>query len=345
MGDARGGPTQPGRPAMVSAIRSRAFSLVYQPIVHLDTAELAGVEVLCRCDDGTPADEWFEACEAEGLASEMDVAVLDLVARDLHRLPAGYVAVNLSATTLASAPPRLLELVTELAARRPLVLELTEHAAVTDYVETMVCLRRLRRAGVLFAVDDAGAGHSTFRHIVRLGPDIIKLDRSIIQRVDRDPTRVALVGSMVIFAGEVGAVVVAEGIETAEELAAVRVAGVTRGQGYGLARPQGLPLASLDYEPVPFVDLVAQGDGTAARIGEGGGDGHEVDPVQAAYRMRAVLTSMASTVGILRRSDGRLSTDEFRALCATLARQVAHLGVDLEDVIPGPGLPASSSVD
>ena len=340
MGSAKGVRT-PGRAAIESAIRAEGFAMVYQPIVHLDTGELAGVEALCRCDDGTPADAWFDACERTGLASEMDLAVIELVLRDLPQLPEGYVAVNLSATTLATASPHLLELLGQAARERQLVLELTEHAAVDDYPATTASLRALRTAGVLFAVDDAGAGHSTFRHIVRLGPDIIKLDRSITRHIDADATRRALVGSMVIFAGEVGAVVVAEGIETSEELATVRAAGVSRGQGYGLARPQTLPLAEVDYEPVPFLDLAAADSSPFDLVDRG----YSHDPRQAAYRMRAVVASMTNAINILRRSDGRLGVDEFRALTAGLARQVGHLGADLEDLIDDPRLSASSGVD
>jgi EAL domain-containing protein (putative c-di-GMP-specific phosphodiesterase class I) len=342
--DASEGPPQLGRSALESAIRAGAFGLVYQPIVHLDTGELAGVEALCRCQDGTPADAWFEACERHGVASEMDVAVIELVLRDFGRLPPGYVAVNLSATTLEAASPKLLDLVGEAARQRQLVLELTEHAAVSDYPATTASLSALRRAGVLFAVDDAGAGHSTFRHIVRLGPDIIKIDRSITQRIDTDPTRRALVAAMVIFAGEVGAVVVAEGIETGAELAAVRAAGVTRGQGYGLARPQSLPLAELDYQPVPFLDLVA-GSGTGGVLTTGVAEALAIDPVQAAHRMRAVVAAMANSISILRRSDGSLAVDEFRALCGSLARQVEGLDADLADLIRFTSIGESSSVD
>lgn len=341
MSDADEGPTGLGRGAIEAAIRAEGFAMVYQPIVHLDTGELAGVEALCRCHDGTPADTWFDACERTGLASEMDVAVIELVLRDLPALPGGYVAVNLSATTLATASPRLLDLLGRAAQARPLVLELTEHAAVSDYPATMAAITALRTAGVLFAVDDAGAGHSTFRHIVQLRPDIIKLDRSITSRIDADPTRRALVSSMVIFAGEVGAVVVAEGIETPAELATVRAAGVSRGQGYGLARPQSLPLADLDYAPVPYLDLVAGGR-SPEELAEGG---RFLDPTKAAYRMRAVVASMMNTISILRRSDGRISTEEFRALTSALARQVEHVGADLEEVIALAGLAEPSNVD
>ena len=338
--DASEASTTGGRAAIESAIRSRAFRLVYQPIVRLDTGTLEGVEALCRCDDGTPPDRWFEACERHGLASDMDTAIVELLLDDLDRIPPGYVAINLSATTLEEAPPQLLAVVGAAARRRQLVLELTEHAAVSDYPATTASLATLRQAGVRFAVDDAGAGHSTFRHILRLGPDIIKLDRSITRRIDHDATRRALVGSLVIFAGEVGATVVAEGIETAEELAAVRALGVSCGQGYGLARPQSLPLAALDYAPAPFVDLVAGGVGVGARprpAHEGG-----TEPAHAAHRMRAVLASVRHGVGLLRRSDGRIGSEQLRAITAGLTRQVDLLGADLEDLIAlgGPAGPA-----
>jgi EAL domain-containing protein (putative c-di-GMP-specific phosphodiesterase class I) len=308
------------------AIRRRAFRLVYQPIVHLDSGDLSGVEALCRCDDETSPDVWFAACERLGLAAAMDVAILELALDELDALPTGYVAINLSAATLADAPVALLSLVGEAADRRQIVLELTEHAEVTDYPATTAALAALREAGVLFAVDDAGAGHSSFRHIVRLGPDIIKLDRSITERIDGDATRKALVGALVIFAGEVGAVVVAEGIETRGELAAVRAAGVSRGQGFGLAPPQPLPLAPVIYEPVPFVDLVAEAGPFEEPDPEG-------DPMRAAHRMRAALAAMNKGVGLLRRSDGELDIEEFRAICSALARQLDGLSGNLDHLV------------
>ena len=343
MSDASGGPTEPDRSVIESAIEAKAFTMVYQPIVQLDTGVLAGVEALCRCADGTPPDVWFDACERLGLASDMDAVVVELVLGDFAQLPPGYVAVNLSATTLATASPRLLDLVGRAAEQRQLVLELTEHAAVDDYPATTASISTLRKAGVLFAVDDAGAGHSTFRHIVHLGPDIIKLDRSITERIDGDAIRRALVGSLVIFAGEVGAVVVAEGIETKEELATVRAAGVSCGQGFGLARPQPLPLAPLTYEPVPFVELVAGDDEEEHRGADGRTRG--LDPVQAASRMRAVVASMAKAISMLRQTDGTIEVDEFRALTAALSRQVSHLGADLDDVLAAGGRPAASTLD
>jgi EAL domain-containing protein (putative c-di-GMP-specific phosphodiesterase class I) len=328
---------------MEQAIRSRAFQLVYQPIVDLDTGRLAGVEALCRCLDGTPADDWFPACEHFGLASAMDVAVLELAVQDLPSVPPGYVSLNLSATTLEDAPPMLLSLVEDASAERQIVLELTEHAAVRDYPATTASLRALREAGVLFAVDDAGAGHSTFRHIVRLGPDMIKIDRSITQHIDDDPTRRALVGAMVIFAGEVGAVVGAEGIETDAELAAVRVAGVSSGQGYGLAPPQPLPLAPLAYEPAPYVDLVVGESAPPAVRGKRGAS--REDETATIHRMRAGLAAMERSVSLLREADGTMPLAQLRAVGSALARRLGALSDDLDELSSGHALRSPTPFD
>ena len=328
------------RRAVESAIENRAFQLVYQPIVDLDRGIVAGVEALCRCADGTPADVWFPSCEWHGLASAMDVAVLELALRDLPELPRGYVSLNLSATTLEDAPPRLLSLVADASVHRQIVIELTEHAAVRDYPATNASLAALREAGVLFAVDDAGAGHSTFRHIVRLGPDIIKIDRSITQQIDDDPTRRALVGAMVMFAGDVGAVVVAEGIETEAELAAVRVAGVSTGQGYGLAPPQRLPLAPLDYEPAPFVELAL-----TRRPEVRGGRALGRSDAMTVHRMRTGVAAMEEGISLLREADGELANEQLRAVGTTLARQLRALSDDLDELMGGVPGRAPSSYD
>src|SRR5947207_2955829 len=137
----------------------------------------------------------------------------------------------------------------------------TEHARVADYLEAQRVLGALRRAGVRVAVDDAGAGYSTFRHILQLRPDIIKMDQSITRDIDTDPARRALATALVIFAGEVGASVVAEGVETQAEMNVLAGAGIHRAQGFALAAAQSLPLAPLAFEPLPpDYDAFADGD-------------------------------------------------------------------------------------
>ena len=104
-------------------------------------------------------------------------------------------------------------------------------------------------------IDDAGAGFSSFKHILDLGPDVIKLDLSLTRDIDSDPLRRALAASLLAFADEIGATIVAEGIETQAELETLRTLGITHGQGYLLATPAPGPVPErvvLD-EAVPVV--------------------------------------------------------------------------------------------
>jgi EAL domain-containing protein (putative c-di-GMP-specific phosphodiesterase class I) len=125
---------------------------------------------------------------------------------------------------------------------RRVVLELTEHDAVTEYDELGTALDRLRDLGIRVAIDDAGSGYSSLQHILRLRPDIIKLDIALTRGIDADPARRALAEALVSFGREIGALITAEGIETAEQLDTLRRIGARYGQGYHLARPAALPL-------------------------------------------------------------------------------------------------------
>jgi len=129
------------------------------------------------------------------------------------------------------------------------VLEVTEHVGVENYEQLSAARQRLRAAGVRLAVDDAGAGYASFRHIVRLGPDVIKLDRGIISGIDAEPAQCALAGALVGYAHDVGALVVAEGVETAEELSTLSDLGVDAVQGYLLGRPTEDPEVWSGWHP------------------------------------------------------------------------------------------------
>lgn len=121
-----------------------------------------------------------------------------------------------------------------------LIIEITEHAAVDDYKSLATALAPLRRRGAKLAVDDAGAGYSSMRHILYLQPEMIKLDMSITHDVDTDRSRRALAKGLTSFAHEIGSMVVAEGVETAQELETLASLGVDLAQGYFLARPMPL---------------------------------------------------------------------------------------------------------
>jgi EAL domain-containing protein (putative c-di-GMP-specific phosphodiesterase class I) len=120
------------------------------------------------------------------------------------------------------------------------VIEITEHAQVDDYDALRDALAPLRERGAQLAIDDVGAGFANLRHILRLAPDLVKLDLSLTHEIARDPAREALASSLVGFAEGVGALIVAEGISSDEDLALLRSLGVDYGQGYHLARPSAL---------------------------------------------------------------------------------------------------------
>jgi EAL domain-containing protein (putative c-di-GMP-specific phosphodiesterase class I) len=120
------------------------------------------------------------------------------------------------------------------------VLEITEHEAIEDYGALAEALAPLRERGLRVAVDDVGAGYASLRHALQLAPDMVKMDISLTRDVDRDPGRRALAAALISFADQTNMTIVAEGIETAGELTALRELGVRYGQGFYLAQPAPL---------------------------------------------------------------------------------------------------------
>ncbi|MGY1805605.1 EAL domain-containing protein [Blastococcus sp. SYSU D00922] len=226
--------------AIVRVLADGAVRTAFQPIVSLADGRVLGVEALSRfavADEGRTAEDWFTDAARVGLGVDLEIHAALHALRQATALPGNaYVSVNVSPETLLwSGFPDALR-----AAPVPLsrvVVELTEHSPVEDYDALERALRPLRRAGLRIAVDDAGAGYATFRHILRLAPDLIKLDRSLISGIDGDPARWALAGAVVALARGMHAVVVAEGVERPEERAAMLRLGVDVGQGYLLGRP------------------------------------------------------------------------------------------------------------
>jgi EAL domain-containing protein (putative c-di-GMP-specific phosphodiesterase class I) len=119
-------------------------------------------------------------------------------------------------------------------------VELTEHLQVDDYEGFTARLRPLREAGGKVAIDDFGAGYASLRHILKVRPEWIKLDISLTERIDANQIAHALATSLVSFADEVGVRVVAEGIETEEELEALLDIGFRYGQGFYFGVPAPL---------------------------------------------------------------------------------------------------------
>jgi PAS domain S-box-containing protein len=223
-----------GQARIGAIIADRGFLPVFQPIVELETRAVVGYEALTRFADGSRPDQIFAEANRCGLTLELETATLEAIFAAAGPLP-GRVWLNINVSpelVLADKPLAAL-----LADRgRPVVLELTEHIAITDYPALRAALERLG-PGIRLAVDDAGAGFATLRHILELRPDYVKLDRGIVHQVDRDPARQALVAGLVHFASGTGVVLIAEGVETEAEARQLRALGVPLAQGYRLGRP------------------------------------------------------------------------------------------------------------
>lgn len=225
------------------SLSQEALTMVFQPIADLVTGEVVGAEALARfrCEPQRPPDEWFHEAASIGRGTELELAAVRAALRELDELPPDvFMSVNISPAM--AVRPELLDLLRQHPGDR-VVLELTEHVRVDDYDALLSALMELRAWGLRIAVDDAGAGYSGLRHILRLRPDIIKLDLELTRDIDTDPARRALALALVTFAGEMGATIIAEGIETHEEMASLRSLGIRWGQGFHLAHP-GAPLAS-----------------------------------------------------------------------------------------------------
>jgi EAL domain-containing protein (putative c-di-GMP-specific phosphodiesterase class I)/putative methionine-R-sulfoxide reductase with GAF domain len=227
---------------LVSGVVEReAFVIAFQPVLALDSGAVVGFEALARFADARARspDRWFADAWQAGLGCELELAVLRKALLSLPRLPGNsYLAVNVSPETAAS--PEILRLCTRHAADR-IVLEITEHSCVDDYLVLSERARVLRKLGVHLAIDDAGAGFASLRHVLKLEPDLIKLDRSITHEIDTRVRHQSLAAALLTFARGTSASIVAEGIETAEELAMLKQLGVPYGQGYFLGRPGRLP--------------------------------------------------------------------------------------------------------
>jgi EAL domain-containing protein (putative c-di-GMP-specific phosphodiesterase class I) len=231
------------RAARVEVVRKfvagEGLRVVFQPIVDLLTREIAGVEALSRFDPGgTPPDRIFAEAAQLQMDLDLELAAIRGALAEIDRVPRGaYLSINASHRT--AAWPGLRPLLAPVAKR--IVLEITEHEAVEDYDALTHHLERLREDGARLAIDDAGAGFASLRHALRLAPDIIKADMSITRDVDTDGGRRALASALVSFARQMGMIIVAEGIETEQELQTLSAIGVQYGQGFLLARPGLLP--------------------------------------------------------------------------------------------------------
>jgi PAS domain S-box-containing protein len=219
-------------------LRDEAIEMVFQPVLELETGRASSIEALSRFpgDTSLTPDRWFAAAWEVGVGVPLELLAVRKAAEAVQRIPEGIgLSVNASPPTVASdAFLRCFE-----SADR-VTVELTEHLQIRDYRSFADAIRPMREAGGQIAIDDFGAGYASLRHILRLRPEWIKLDISLTERIDENQLAHAMASALASFGKEVGLNLIAEGIETEEELEALTDVGFRYGQGFYFGVPAPL---------------------------------------------------------------------------------------------------------
>jgi EAL domain-containing protein (putative c-di-GMP-specific phosphodiesterase class I) len=220
-----------------------SLQVALQPIIDLATGKWVAVEALARLPDNNPSDDWFADAHEAGVGIQLERLAFQRSVSVLAQLPPD-VSLSINASPALILDASFPELMAACGPDRSrLTVEITEHAAVTRYEDIRAALLPHRERGLKLAVDDTGAGYASFAHVLRLRPDVIKLDRSLLADIDTDGARRAFVTAIVLMALELEAAVTAEGAENAAEIDTLRSLGVDTVQGYLLARPTTDPAA------------------------------------------------------------------------------------------------------
>ncbi len=246
------------RAALRAVLASRSFHPVFQPIVDLEFGDTMGYEALTRFDTGQRPDLAFADAWSVGLGPELEIATLEAAVGAAAQLPQGrWLDLNVSPRLLADADG-LREILWR--ADRPLVLEITEHDVIEDYLLVREAIRSLGR-DIRLAVDDAGAGVANFGHIIELRPDFVKLDIGLVRGVNANLGRQAMVVGMRHFSLTAGCRLVAEGVETDAEARTLARLGVEFAQGYLFGRPE--PVEAWAEQRTPWQGLQTGPHGTS----------------------------------------------------------------------------------
>ena len=249
------------RMAISSLVHGEQIGIACQPIVDLRTGSIMGLEALARFPEPFQRpDQTF--ARAHELDRELGIDLEGLALQQaLKLLPSlgteQYLSVNLSPAVLTELINRDKGAQAELPLSR-IVVEITEHEVINNYAALTAVLRPYRDRGLRISIDDAGAGYASFHHVVELGPDFIKVDRSLVDGLAHDRARRVAVTGFVLLAVELGCTVIAEGVEQLDDLAALRDMGVEAAQGYLLGRPSesALQLAAWTAGQVDVGNLV-----------------------------------------------------------------------------------------
>jgi diguanylate cyclase (GGDEF)-like protein len=248
---------------------SRALRPVYQPIISLASGDPVGFEGLVRPapDSGfANAQSLFTAAEIADRIVELDMAAIETIVAGVGRLPPGvYLSLNMSPRTLETEQFHVGELVGILRRYRlepgQIVLELTEREAIEDLSRLKANLERVRAAGIRIAADDVGAGNAGLRLLSEVAFDVVKIDLSLVQRGVLEESSLAVIRGLREIARRSGATVVAEGVETPEQLVALQRLGITAAQGYLLGRAGSrVVMASVDLAVIASMSNLDEAD-------------------------------------------------------------------------------------
>jgi diguanylate cyclase (GGDEF)-like protein len=204
----------------------------FQPVLELATGRVSGYEALARMPTRAP-DEWFAQAHRVGLGAELEAAAVAAALAAPGRPPGTFLAVNVSPRALVT--PQLMEVLPD--DLSSVVVELTEHDLFGADDALLRRLVELRSRGARVALDDAGSGYAGLQQLIRVAPDILKLDRSLVHDAHADPAKQALLEALISFASSTGSVVCGEGIEDLADLRVLADLDATYAQGYALARP------------------------------------------------------------------------------------------------------------
>jgi diguanylate cyclase (GGDEF)-like protein len=305
-----------GQRAEVEALLAKEGSIVpvFQPVLELATGRVAGYEALARMPEGPfrPPDQWFNQAHRAGLGPALEAAALRAALRAHDRPERTFLALNVSPGALLTSEVRT-ALPEDL---EGIVIELTEHELFSTDLGLDRELEMLRARGARIALDDAGNGYAGLQQIIRIAPDILKLDRSLVDGVHDDPHRFALLEALISFASTTRAAVCAEGVERLEDLAVLASMDVTYAQGWALARPDA-PWAA----PAPQAAAAASAE---VRIG-----------------MRVVRGPQDESVPTLGDLIGRLaavtSVEDIRVVATMIPAVLGGDDAAVSRVVPGEG--------
>jgi diguanylate cyclase (GGDEF)-like protein len=304
---------------------------VFQPVLELATGRVSGWEALARMrpQPARSPDEWFAQAHRAGLGAELEAAAVEAALAVPGRPPGTFLALNLSPRALVSAAV-LEALPDDLSS---VVIELTEHELSGTEGLLEKRLAELRARGARVALDDAGSGYAGLQQLIRVAPDILKLDRSLVHGAHADPARVALLHAMISFASSTGAAVCGEGIEDLADLRVLAALDATYAQGFAVGRP-GAPWLEPDAAAAAAASARVEG---GVRIADApfSGAGAWSRPLAELTAELARVTDPAQLSGVGRKAARVLGADDVALMRVLEAERCLELLSTHHDAVPG----------